>query len=92
MSIKRTETRLGKHISTTIVGERVEAFVPPVLPPVRPIDMDELHRLHDDANRAVGQLNGVASILPDAPLFLYMYVRKEALLSSQIEGTEPLQR
>ena len=88
MSIKRTETRLGKHISTTVVGERVEAFVPPALPPVPPVDMDELHGLHDAANRAVGQLNGVASILPDAPLFLYMYVRKEALLSSQIESTQ----
>ena len=88
MPIKRTETRLGKHISTTVVGERVEAFVPPALPPVPPVNMDELHGLHDAANRAVGQLNGVASILPDAPLFLYMYVRKEALLSSQIEGTQ----
>jgi len=88
MSIKREETRLGKRISTTVAGERVEAFVPPALPPDPPIDMDKLHGLHDAANRAVGQLNGVASILPDTPLFLYMYVRKEALLSSQIEGTQ----
>ena len=88
MSIKREETRLGKRVSTTVAGERVEAFIPPALPPVPPIDMDKLHGLHDAANRAVGQLNGVASILPDTPLFLYMYVRKEALLSSQIEGTQ----
>lgn len=88
MSIKREDTRLGKLVSTTVAGERVDAFVPPALPPVPPIDMDSLHGLHDAANRAVGQLNGVASILPDTPLFLYMYVRKEALLSSQIEGTQ----
>ena len=40
------------------------------------------------ANRALGRLDGIASILPDTPLFLYMYIRKEALLSSQIEGTQ----
>jgi Fic family protein len=42
----------------------------------------------DKANRAIGRLDGVTPILPNAPLFLYMYVRKEALLSSQIEGTQ----
>lgn len=42
----------------------------------------------EDANQALGRLDGIASILPDTPLFLYMYVRKEALLSSQIEGTQ----
>lgn len=88
MPLKNEETRLGKRISTTVAGERVDAFLPPPLPPVSPINMERLHSLHDAANRAIGQLNGVASILPDTPLFLYMYVRKEALLSSQIEGTQ----
>src|SRR5688500_16975192 len=50
--------------------------------------MDKLHRPLEAANHAIGHLDGVASVLPDAPLFLYMYVRKEALLSSQIEGTQ----
>ena len=50
--------------------------------------MDRLHRPLERANRAIGRLDGVTSILPDTPLFLYMYVRKEALLSSQIEGTQ----
>lgn len=50
--------------------------------------MDHLLRRLEDANRALGRLDGVTSILPDTPLFLYMYVRKEALLSSQIEGTQ----
>eukprot|EP01035_Chromulina_nebulosa_P042183 gene42184-biopygen28609 len=44
--------------------------------------------LYDRARGALGQLDGVTSILPSAPLFLFMYVRKEALLSSQIEGTQ----
>ena len=44
--------------------------------------------LIEQANRALGRLDGVTSILPSAPLFLFMYVRKEALLSSQIEGTQ----
>jgi len=88
MPLKNEGTRLGKRISTTVAGERVDAFLPPALPPVPPINMERLHLLHDAANRAIGQLNGVASILPDTPLFLYMYVRKEALLSSQIEGTQ----
>lgn len=88
MPLKHEETRLGQRISTTVAGEQVYAFVPPALPPTPPIDMEKLHALHDAANRAIGQLNGVASILPDTPLFLYMYVRKEALLSSQIEGTQ----
>ena len=50
--------------------------------------MNEFYGLLDDANRAIGRLQGVSSILPDTHLFLYMYVRKEALLSSQIEGTQ----
>lgn len=45
-------------------------------------------RLLASANQALGRLDGLASVLPDTPLFLYMYVRKEALLSSQIEGTQ----
>ena len=49
--------------------------------------MEGLLSLLEEANRAVGRLDGVTSILPDPPLFIYMYVRKEALLSSQIEGT-----
>ncbi len=50
--------------------------------------MDGLHRLLENANSAIGRLDGVTSILPDTSLFLYMYVRKEAILSSQIEGTQ----
>jgi Fic family protein len=82
------DTRLGHYVTTAVGGERVRAFVPPPLPPVPPIRIEGLLSLLEEASRAVGRLDGVTSILPDPPLFFYMYVRKEALLSSQIEGTQ----
>lgn len=81
-------SRLGRQVVITTAGEKVKAFVPPSLPPAPPIAMDGLHKPLEAANHAIGRLDGVASVLPDTPLFLYMYVRKEALLSSQIEGTQ----
>jgi len=81
-------TRLGQRVTISTAGERVEAFLPPPLPPDPAIRMDRLYRSMESANRALGHLDGVTSILPDTPLLLYMYVRKEALLSSQIEGTQ----
>ena len=80
--------RLGQRVIISTIGEKVEAFVPPPLPPNPAVQMNRLYRRLEAANRALGQLNGIISILPSTPLFLYMYVRKEALLSSQIEGTQ----
>jgi len=80
--------RAGEFVETAVGGERVRAFIPPVLPPDPPLELDRFYGLIEEANRALGRLDGVTSILPDTPLFLYMYVRKEALLSSQIEGTQ----
>ena len=80
--------RLGRYEITAVGGERVRAFVPAPLPPLPPIDLTPFQGLLERANQALGRLDGVASILPDTPLFLYMYVRKEAVLSSQIEGTQ----
>jgi len=80
--------RIGEYITTTMVGELVRAYVPRDLPPVPPIDMQSLSNLVSDAMLALGRLDGVRSVAPDTSLFLYMYVRKEALLSSQIEGTQ----
>ncbi len=80
--------RLGRHIVSRIGEEEVRALVPPPLPPVPPIQFDRLQLLLEEANRAVGRLDGLASILPNLPLFLYAYIRKEAVLSSQIEGTQ----
>ncbi len=81
-------SRLGNHISGSVAGELVRSFVPPPLPPNPAVDLRPFYSRIDAANRALGQLDGVTSILPDTRLFLYMYVRKEALLSSQIEGTQ----
>lgn len=84
-----TQSRLGNYETTSIAGESVRAFVPPPLPPVPPLDLNaERHDLLEKANRSLGRLDGVATLFPDPALFLYMYVRKEALLSSQIEGTQ----
>jgi len=66
----------------------VRAFVPPTLPPDPPLDLSGLDQHLDRANQALGRLDGLTTLLPDTRLFLYLYVRKEALLSSQIEGTK----
>ncbi len=80
--------RLGRYVETPVAGEMVRAYVPPPLPPAPPIDMlGLLHRL-SIAERALGRLDGITLLLPRPELFLYMYVRKEAVLSSQIEGTQ----
>jgi Fic family protein len=65
------------------------AFIPAPLPPNPPLQIDEeFARLLSDADRAIGRLDGLATILPNPNLFVAMYVRQEALLSSQIEGTQ----
>jgi Fic family protein len=79
----------GKYVITSAVGEKVRAFVPNSLPPHPPIQLGpSIYDLMERANRALGRLDGVSSLLPDPSLFIYFYVRKEALLSSQIEGTQ----
>lgn len=88
MASEPQPSRLGARVAISTAGERAEAFVPPPLPPEPPVRMGKLYRLLEEASRAIGRLDGVTSILPDTPLFLYMYIRKEALLSSQIEGTQ----
>ncbi|RQH13596.1 Fic family protein [Bradyrhizobium sp. RP6] len=83
-----TGTRLGTFIESAVSGEVVRAFLPPPLPPVPPIDLVKLVDLLDRATAALGRLDGVTTVLPAPPLFIYMYVQKEAVLSSQIEGTQ----
>jgi Fic family protein len=82
------QTRLGRYVETSVANERVRAFVPPPLPPNPPVRIEGLLGRLSAADRAVGRLDGVTVLLPDKALFLYMYVRKEAVLSSQIEGTQ----
>lgn len=79
----------GRSTITAVAGERVQAFLPDPLPPVPPIDFDgSLQQSLEVATLAVGRLDGVSALLPDKSIFLYAYVRKEAVLSSQIEGTQ----
>ncbi len=80
--------RLGRFVETSAAGETVRAFVPPPLPPDPPVDLLRLLDRLSGAERALGRLDGVTMLLPQQELFLYMYVRKEAVLSSQIEGTQ----
>ena len=81
-------TRLGRYIETVAGSEAVRAFVPPALPPNPPVDLLPLLEKLSAAERALGRLDGITVLLPSHELFLYMYVRKEAVLSSQIEGTQ----
>lgn len=65
------------------------AFIPADLPPDPPVQTGgEMQRLLSEADRALGRLDGSIQILPHPDLFVFMYVRKEAVLSSQIEGTQ----
>ncbi len=79
----------GRYASSVTGGETVRAFVPDPLPPAPPLDLSgERQRLLERATLALGRLDSIALLLPDPQLFLYAYVRREAVLSSQIEGTQ----
>lgn len=79
----------GHYVPVSSVGESCRAFVPRPLPPEPALVMaPSLQRLHEQATLALGRLDGLAAVLPEADLFLYSYIRKEAVLSSQIEGTQ----
>jgi len=80
--------RIGNNIKCHMGGEQYSAYVPKNLPPKPPLEMETFYPLIDQANAALGRLDGMSMVLPDSSLFLYMYVRKEAVLSSQIEGTQ----
>jgi cell filamentation protein, protein adenylyltransferase len=85
--MKRGET--GTYEVATAGGETVRAFIPAPLPPVPPLVFTgDLQRTLEAAVLALGRLDGASTLLPDKSLFLYAYVRKEAVLSSQIEGTQ----
>ena len=78
--------RAGKYVKQ---GTGFKAFIPAPLPPIPPVALDaELTRLLSEADRSLGRLDGIGSVLPNPDLFVAMYVRQEAVLSSQIEGTQ----
>jgi Fic family protein len=86
-----TETQLGRggrYLVTKYGEESVRAYVPTPLPPDPPIVFLPLIRLWEEANQALGRLDALSALLPNVSLILYTYVRKEAVLSSQIEGTQ----
>ena len=78
--------RAGKYVKQ---GTGFKAFIPAPLPPIPPVALDaELTRLLSEADRSLGRLDGIGSVLPNPDSFVAMYVRQEAVLSSQIEGTQ----
>ena len=79
----------GKYETTSAGGETVRAFMPNPLPPTPPVSLGgALQQAFEAAALALGRLDAVSALLPDPRLFVYAYVRKEAVLSSQIEGTQ----
>lgn len=83
------ERQAGEYVQGSLSGSRYQAYVPKALPPEPPLAFDSaLVGQLETANQALGRLDGMTRMLPDPELFLYHYVRKEALLSSQIEGTQ----
>ena len=85
--MNRTES--GRYVTISTVGERVQAYIPHALPP-RPLPVLSArgNKLFVDAVRALAELDVVGRLLPDIAPFIYAYVRKEAVLSSMIEGTQ----
>ena len=80
--------RLGTYRKLTIGGESYKAYIPPQLPPSPPIDLQFLYPYLEKATRKLAELDSIHKSIPNTALFIYMYVRKEALISSQIEGTQ----
>jgi len=79
----------GQYVPISTVGEKARAFIPAPLPPTPSIEWKPaLRNKFDQALLALGRLDSVSTLLPDPSLFLYMYIRKEAVLSSMIEGTQ----
>ena len=77
------------HVEVSVSGgENVESFVPAPLPPVPAIEVAGLETLLEEALLELGRLDGLGGLVPDVSLFIYAYIRKEAVVSSQIEGTQ----
>lgn len=88
MPPSKLQNRLGTYVTSSVAGETVRAFIPPPLPPIPALELGGLYRQLDRANQSLGRLSSMTGLLPDVRFLLYLYVRKEALVSSQIEGTQ----
>ena len=88
MKKQLSSSRRGRYVPISCGIGETQAFIPPFLPPDPPVDLASLQQVLEEANQALGRLDGMAVQLPDPLLFNYMYVRREALLSSEIEGTQ----
>jgi len=83
------QRKTGEYLTISTVGEPVKAFIPHPLPPKPALELSpSLRDAIDQAHLELGRLDGISTILSDTSLLLYMYIRKEAVLSSQIEGTQ----
>ena len=80
--------RIGRLITKSESGETYQCYIPQPLPPNPPIQLEKFYKILDKANVSLGELNGIRINLPDASLLLHIFTRKEAVLSSQIEGTQ----
>ncbi|PPD28494.1 MAG: cell filamentation protein Fic [Methylomonas sp.] len=79
----------GDYITSTTLGEPVRAFVPHALPPINPaLAVESFAGLNHNAELALARLSGVSGLVPSVDWLLYSAIRKEALLTSQIEGTQ----
>ena len=79
----------GEYDITAVAGEQIKAFVPQRLPPTLLLQLDsKRQKLLETATLALGRLDSITLLLPDPGIFLYAYIRREAVLSSQIEGTQ----
>src|ERR1700687_1959681 len=85
--MKRPNT--GRYAASIAGSEKVRAFIPAPLPPAPPLELvGPVRNVLDQALLALGRLDGAAATLPDTHVLLYTFVRNEAALSSQIEGTQ----
>ena len=87
--LEMNRERTGTYHTVAGAGENARAFVPLPLPPIPALELKGARQLLlEQATLAVGRLDSLTTLLPDPQLFLYSYVRREAVLSSQIEGTQ----
>ena len=80
--------RAGRYQKASVAGAAYFTFIPNPLPPEPPLQMEKILPLLEKASMTLRRLDSLSDSLPDSSLFLYMYIRKEAILSSQIEGTQ----